>query len=68
MFATLFPTGAVETTCLCTFLTYEAMGTMIRVSLRVIVSDRVKASLRVRISFIAQSQVRNTPGTTVRGR
>ena len=53
------------TTCLCTLLTYKAMETRVRVSL--IVSDRVRASLRVRIRVIAQSQVGNTSGTTVRG-
>ena len=47
---------------------YEAMGTRVRVSLRVRVSDRVRAGLRVRIRVIAQSQVGNTLGTTVRGR
>ena len=57
-----------ENAFLCTLLTYEAMGTRVRVSLRVRVSDRVRAGLRVRIRVIAQSQVGNTLGTTVRGR
>jgi len=43
------------------------MGTRVRVSLGVIISDRVRASFRVRIRVIAQSQVRNTSGTTARG-